>query len=130
MAFIISQIVMLSTLIMMLHGIFNIILKSEQHGSQGPKIKYMAEVRRLFIPMIVILTAFFIRGLYRMADSIIGYNHTLIQTEALFVNLDGCMSLVVILGFNFFHPGQLLERRPVMDMDLSSMEKQQWQPEE
>jgi hypothetical protein len=84
-----------------------------------------AVVRKLFIPVTIASAAFCIRSLYRTADLVFGSRHPLIQIEALFVNLEGCMCLTIMLAFNFFHPGSALNQESSEYLELPSVDKQE-----
>jgi hypothetical protein len=118
----ISQIYMLLILARMLKEVAAILYNLESLEST---FNSCAEVRQLFIPVAIASAAFCIRSLYRTADLVFGYSLPLFEIEGLFVNLEGCMCLTIMLAFNFFHPGSALSQESGEYRELPSVDKQE-----
>jgi hypothetical protein len=118
---VVSQLGMLATLALMARTIY--LLLHEQKRLKTTVPTELAAVRTMLIPLVIAYTAFVTRSVYRTADMVIGYSHPLIQNEILFVNLDSCMCLVIVLAMSFYHPGVVLQQRKPLYTELTTVDK-------
>jgi hypothetical protein len=108
---------MVSTAVISLKRIFHLLWLEKVPNASGSEPKLLATMRELFVPLVAASTALSISGIYRTANVVFGYNPS-IQNEILSINFDTSMCLVVVMTFNFYHPGILLKQRRNIYLDV------------